>query len=161
MTISTRAGSAAGISHLGIQGEDKTELAEVQERLRRAERPLLEAKGATCCYAESDKTWIADPQGVLWETFFTTYGESTVYGEASLTGLEPPAERACGPRARRGNSTMTARAPCSAAWRANQVHGLINTGPFPAHPISGKLRRPLVQPKRQMQPLRASLQWLQ
>ena len=31
--ISTRAGRAAGISHLGIQAEDETELAEVYERL--------------------------------------------------------------------------------------------------------------------------------
>lgn len=32
-----------------------------------------------CCYARSDKTWIADPQGVSWETFLTL-GDSTVYG---------------------------------------------------------------------------------
>lgn len=74
---------AAGISHLGIQAENETELAEVYDRLARAERPVVEAKGATCCYARSDKQWIADPQGVPWETFFT-YGEATVYGEGSL-----------------------------------------------------------------------------
>ena len=33
--ISTRAGRAAGISHLGIQAEDETELAEIYERLSR------------------------------------------------------------------------------------------------------------------------------
>ena len=73
----------AGISHLGIQAEDETELAEVYDRLARAERPIVEAKNATCCYHKSDKQWIADPQGVPWETFFT-YGESTVYGQGSL-----------------------------------------------------------------------------
>jgi hypothetical protein len=96
--ISTVSGQA-GISHLGIQAEDETELAEVNDRLARAERPIVEAKDATCCYAKSDKQWIADPQGVPWETFFT-YGEATVYGEGSLaklrevsgcaTGCEPP-----------------------------------------------------------------------
>ena len=75
--------SAAGISHLGIQAEDETELAEVYDRLEQAERPTVEAKNATCCYHRSDKQWIADPQGVPWETFFT-YGESTVYGQGSL-----------------------------------------------------------------------------
>lgn len=30
-------------------------------------------------YAQSEKSWIEDPQGVKWETFLTT-GESTVYG---------------------------------------------------------------------------------
>src|SRR5712691_9412681 len=94
--ISTRTGRAAGISHLGIQVEDETELAEVYERLTRAERPTVEAKATTCCYAKSDKQWIADPQGVPWETFFT-YGEATTYGETdSLTKLKEATERAVG-----------------------------------------------------------------
>ena len=37
--ISTRPGRPAGISHLGIQAEDEAELAEVYDRLSRAERP--------------------------------------------------------------------------------------------------------------------------
>src|SRR6516165_1197448 len=90
--ISTGSGQA-GISHLGIQAEDEGELAEVYERLSRADRPIVEAKGATCCYAQSDKQWIADPQGVPWETFFT-YGEAAVYGEGSLAKLREATERA-------------------------------------------------------------------
>jgi len=95
--ISTRAGNrpgiVAGISHLGIQVEDEGELTEVYDRLSRADRPIVEAKGTTCCYAQSDKQWIADPQGVPWETFFT-YGEATVYGEGSLAKLREANERA-------------------------------------------------------------------
>src|SRR5262249_58952081 len=83
----------AGISHLGIQAEHHEELAEVYDRLSRAERPIVEAKGTTCCYAKSDKQWIADPQGVPWETFFT-YDEATVYGEGSLAKLREASERA-------------------------------------------------------------------
>jgi len=85
---------AAGISHLGIQAEDETELAEVYDRLARAERPTVEAKNATCCYHNSDKQWIADPQGVPWETFFT-YGESTVYGQSTRDKLREANEAAC------------------------------------------------------------------
>jgi len=92
--ISKREGRGAGISHLGIQAEDETELAEVYDRLARAERPTVEAKNATCCYHKSDKQWIADPQGVPWETFLT-YGESAVYGEGSLAKLKV-SETACG-----------------------------------------------------------------
>src|ERR1700739_3509200 len=92
--ISARPGRAAGIAHLGIQVEDDAELAEVYDRLARAERPTIEAKGTTCCYAQSDKQWIADPQGVPWETFYT-YGESTVYGEGSLARLKEVSEAAC------------------------------------------------------------------
>ena len=91
--ISTGSGEA-GISHLGIQAEDDGELAEVYERLSRAERPVVEEKDTTCCYAKSDKQWIADPQGVPWETFYT-YGESTVYGEGSLARLKEVSEDAC------------------------------------------------------------------
>jgi len=68
-----------GVQHLGIQVEDRDELAEVYERLRRAERPVIEEGETTCCYAHSEKSWIDDPQGVHWETFLTS-GESTVYG---------------------------------------------------------------------------------
>ena len=81
--ISTGAGHGAGISHLGIQAEDEGELSEIYDRLAEAERPVLEEKAATCCYAQSDKQWIADPQGVPWETFYT-YGESTVYGHSGV-----------------------------------------------------------------------------
>ena len=92
--ISKHAGDSAGISHLGIQAEDETELAEVYDRLARAEHPIVEEKAATCCYAKSDKQWIADPQGVPWETFFT-YGEATVYGQSSLGKLSVATEPAC------------------------------------------------------------------
>lgn len=72
-------GVAAGVDHLGIQVEDHAELDEVYARLQRAERPVFEEGATTCCYAESEKSWIDDPQGVQWETFLTS-GESTVYG---------------------------------------------------------------------------------
>jgi catechol 2,3-dioxygenase-like lactoylglutathione lyase family enzyme len=91
--ISTQPGRGSGISHLGIQAEDEDELAEVYDRLSRAERPIVEAKNATCCYAKSDKQWVADPQGVPWETFLT-YGESTIYGEGSLAKLREATEAA-------------------------------------------------------------------
>jgi hypothetical protein len=99
--ISTGAARPAGLSHLGIQVEDAAELGEVYDRLARAEGPVLATGATTCCYARSDKQWIADPQGVPWETFYT-YGEATVYGEGSLDRLRamtPPAASCCGPDA--------------------------------------------------------------
>jgi len=91
-------GGASGIDHLGIQAEDEAELAEIYARLERAKRPVLEEKAATCCYARSDKQWIADPQGIAWETFLTT-GEATVYGRsAALETLNREATACCGPK---------------------------------------------------------------
>ncbi|HEV2546461.1 MAG TPA: ArsI/CadI family heavy metal resistance metalloenzyme [Stellaceae bacterium] len=75
----SRRGGTVGVQHLGIQVEDSAELAEVYDRLKRAERPVLDEGSTTCCYAHSEKQWVADPQGVAWESFLT-HGRSTVYG---------------------------------------------------------------------------------
>jgi len=80
--ISTHNARSPGVDHLGIQVEDGTELQEVYGRLREAEGPVLEEGKTTCCYAQSEKSWIADPSGVSWEAFHTT-GESTVYGTSA------------------------------------------------------------------------------
>lgn len=68
-----------GIEHIGLQVENSAELAEVYARLKAAEGPVLEEGATTCCYAQSEKSWIADPDGVHWEAFLTT-GEATNYG---------------------------------------------------------------------------------
>ena len=75
-----------GIEHLGIQVESQDELKEVYGRLRQADRPVLEEGATTCCYARSEKSWIADPQGVVWEAFFTN-GDATVYGDNPELGV--------------------------------------------------------------------------
>jgi len=87
--ISRRDGKP-GVQHLGIQVEDRSELAEVYERLQRAQGPVIEEGETTCCYAQSEKSWIDDPQGVQWETFLTT-GESAVYGTTDV--VRPKAEK--------------------------------------------------------------------
>jgi predicted enzyme related to lactoylglutathione lyase len=79
--ISTR-GRQPGLDHLGIQVENTDELHEVYARLREAGGNILEQGQTTCCYAQSEKSWIDDPAGIAWETFHTT-GESTVYGNGS------------------------------------------------------------------------------
>lgn len=78
----SRRDPATGLRHLGIQVEDRVELEEVYERLKKARRPVRDEGETTCCYARSEKSWIEDPQGIQWEAFLTT-GESTVYGAES------------------------------------------------------------------------------
>jgi len=77
--ISLRDGATKGVEHVGIQVEDKAELDEVYERLQKADRPVFEEGETTCCYAQSEKSWIADPDGVVWEAFLTE-GDSVTYG---------------------------------------------------------------------------------
>jgi len=93
--ISARGRAQAGLDHLGIQVEDGAELQQVFGRLKQAEGPVLERGATTCCYAKSEKTWIADPQGIAWEAFLTT-GESTVYGNSA--DLDALRESACDAR---------------------------------------------------------------
>ncbi len=109
LAISARA-TRPGIEHLGIQVEDREELAEVYARLERAEGPVLEEGAITCCYARSEKSWIEDPQSVKWETFLTT-GESTVYGSDTAQS-----ESCCQPASR---SPMGAAACCAPSSKAD------------------------------------------
>jgi hypothetical protein len=54
-------------------------------------------KRPRCCYARSDKSWVTDPAGVHWETFYT-FGEATTYGEdpAEAAMSAPAADACCG-----------------------------------------------------------------
>lgn len=91
--------AAKGIEHLGIQVESADELAEVYGRLKAADRPVLEEGATTCCYAKSEKAWISDPDGVVWETFLTS-GEATFYGESpelSAVSANASDETCCAP----------------------------------------------------------------
>jgi len=83
--ISCREGAEKGIEHVGVQVETAEELAEVHGRLQQVESPVLEEADTTCCYAQSDKSWVADPDGVVWEAFLTN-GDSTSYGASPDLG---------------------------------------------------------------------------
>jgi len=78
--ISQKEGATKGIEHIGLQVESAEELSEVYGRLKEINAPKLEEGATTCCYAQSEKSWIADPDGVAWEAFLTI-GASTTYGE--------------------------------------------------------------------------------
>jgi hypothetical protein len=79
---------------------------------------VLEQGAVTCCYHQSEKSWIADPSGIQWEAFLTR-GEATVYGDegfrvaqaAACCGEAPVAETTtacCAP------ATTTCCAPAAA-----------------------------------------------
>jgi catechol 2,3-dioxygenase-like lactoylglutathione lyase family enzyme len=82
-SITTRCGIGNGV-HFGIQVEDSAGLEAVTERLAAAGLAVHETPGVTCCYAHSDKSWSADPDGFPWETFLT-HGLATSYGSGSLS----------------------------------------------------------------------------
>ncbi|MEM6414917.1 MAG: ArsI/CadI family heavy metal resistance metalloenzyme [Pseudomonadota bacterium] len=71
LAISMRPGASPGINHLGIEADSPAEFDALTARLSTAEVPTFDEINTSCCYAVSNKTWVGDPSGVRWETFFT------------------------------------------------------------------------------------------
>jgi len=88
--ISTRAGKT-GLDHLGFQADSEAELEVLHARVQAAAGPVVEQKGAACCYSESDKYWTMDPAGIAWESFHTL-GRVPVFG-----GQPAPGTACCAP----------------------------------------------------------------
>ena len=82
-----------GFNHAGIQVEGQEELHETFERMKQAEAPYLPEGVTTCCYAKSEKSWTADPDGVAWEAFHTLHQMEEFGSGPDLAKLEQGAEQ--------------------------------------------------------------------
>ena len=82
----SKRGDTPGVNHLGIQVENDEELQEMRDKLGQADRPVTDQSEAACCYAESNKHWVQDPQGIAWETFHTL-SSIPVFGTDTHTSL--------------------------------------------------------------------------
>ena len=97
--ISNNRGLKPGLNHVGLQTDDSEGLEAISTRLKDADAKTFDEEATTCCYAVSDKTWVEDPAGLRWETFFTT-GDATHYGADasdqiySAISVEPKTETA-------------------------------------------------------------------
>jgi catechol 2,3-dioxygenase-like lactoylglutathione lyase family enzyme len=94
-------GSEPGINHLGFQVESDDELAALQSQHNAAGLAVLNEGQTTCCYAESEKHWVTDPQGIAWE-MYRTMGEAVTFNgkpePTSIAAAIPAAtsnERTC------------------------------------------------------------------
>ena len=89
---------AGGVDHVGVQVDSRDELELLAGRLKAAGAVTFDQEATTCCYAQSDKSWVTDTAGVRWETFFT-HGEATSYGEDEISPVTscggPKAQSAC------------------------------------------------------------------
>ena len=90
--------ATTGVEHLGLQVDSAAELDGLRHALRAAAAHSREEAGAHCCYAQSDKHWATDPQGVAWEGFHTL-GEVRHYGSGDHAGAgRQPATPMSSPR---------------------------------------------------------------
>ncbi|MCG8436217.1 MAG: VOC family protein [Gammaproteobacteria bacterium] len=67
----TARNSKHGLHHLGIEMDDKNDLATMADRMRKHAVEYREENNVTCCYAHSDKVWSQDPQNISWEMFYS------------------------------------------------------------------------------------------
>lgn len=78
-----------GVKHLGIEADTEQELKEIYGHIDNAENATVREEGHTvCCYHQSEKSWVKDPQGVEWEAFHT-------YGTAEVNKVVKEEEAAC------------------------------------------------------------------
>jgi len=75
--ISNR-GQQVGLNHLGIQVDSNEALDEIAQRLQVAEIDGSPQEGVSCCYANSNKYWALDPEGIAWESFHTLSESSSL-----------------------------------------------------------------------------------
>ncbi len=86
----------AGFTHAGIQTESAEELESLFDRMKSAEAPYLPEGLTTCCYAKSEKSWSADPDGLPWEAFFTHHQtEERGSGPSTQTILDTGSASSC------------------------------------------------------------------
>ena len=110
--ISSR-GLKAGVDHLGFQVDSDEELAVLRDQVGKADVAARDQTDAACCYANSNKYWITDPQGIAWETFHTlgsipTFGQDAkkvinVAGSAVASSCCAPAKKVDQPGAQRSS----------------------------------------------------------
>ncbi|MBL9097851.1 MAG: VOC family protein [Alphaproteobacteria bacterium] len=93
--ISSRLSRPVGVDHVGVQVDTRAELDELAHRLKKAGETTFDEEQTTCCYAQSDKSWVNDPAGVRWETFYT-FGSATTYGEDIAEPAPADCRTSCG-----------------------------------------------------------------
>lgn len=78
-----------GLNHLGIQVDFPSELEAMRAQMKQADLALFDEGKTVCCYANSDKSWVTDPNGIAWETYHTMK-DAELFKEAA-----PPTSSAC------------------------------------------------------------------
>ncbi len=77
-----------GLDHLGIQAENEQELAGIKQCLDSTQSAIETQEATSCCYVESNKHWVTDPQGIAWESFHSLKDIPTFNDEKSAADVE-------------------------------------------------------------------------
>jgi catechol 2,3-dioxygenase-like lactoylglutathione lyase family enzyme len=69
--------------HLGIQVDSSDVVRRELERVRELGLPVRVEMNTNCCYANQDKFWVVDPDGVEWEIYHLNYDVAEKKGKAA------------------------------------------------------------------------------
>jgi catechol 2,3-dioxygenase-like lactoylglutathione lyase family enzyme len=74
LALSTgNSGRGNTVDHLGFQVESREVVHALLKRVKAAGVPVREEMDTNCCYANQDKFWVSDPDGVQWEIYHLNY----------------------------------------------------------------------------------------
>ena len=91
LVLNERPDAPQRLDHLGVEVFSGEEVAQATERLKEAGMISLEEKNTTCCYANSDKVWATEPDGMKWE-WYRVISDSETFGSAPDISLSPTQE---------------------------------------------------------------------
>ena len=61
------------VDHLGFQVDSKERVVDLMSRVKAAGLAVREEMGTDCCFANQDKFWVVDPDGIEWEIYHLNY----------------------------------------------------------------------------------------
>jgi len=82
LVLNERPDAPERLDHLGVEVFSEEEVASTADRLREAGMISLEEKDTTCCYANSEKVWATEPDGLQWEWY-------RIKSDSDTFGVEP------------------------------------------------------------------------
>lgn len=77
------AGAGKTVDHLGFQVESREAVIALLDRVKASGLEVREEMDTSCCYANQDKFWVRDPDGIEWEVYHLN---CDVDEEAAATG---------------------------------------------------------------------------
>jgi len=85
--------AGADMGHMGIQVSSKEEVLKRMAVLGEKGMQVREEIGTNCCYAEQDKFWVTDPDGIQWEIYYfhkdVEWNDPKYAGDAGCACVSP------------------------------------------------------------------------
>ena len=77
---------AGAVDHMGVQVESTEKVREILARVKGTGLPVREEMNVNCCFANQDKFWVTDPDGVEWEVYHLNHDIESADKSFRMTG---------------------------------------------------------------------------